>query len=252
MGDPVDDLQERLRDCSAVTAVVPLTGSTLAEVEDQWTAAARAGADMVEWRLDFLERDPEMASTALEHADQIFKLATKMREAAGIPVLATYRTSAEGGNLDIEADGAATYKDLVRDAAGWADVVDVEIVRPGGDDLVAELQDQVMVVASFHSFQAGVDEEFLKAILQHMERSEAAVVKVAWMVGDPDDLEIVLDAQRWATQNLAVPAVILGMGELGKQSRLGPAAKRSALTFATVGKASAPGQPTLEELRDSY
>lgn len=276
-GVRVADLVQRFGEGSRATVVVPLTGQTFAEVEEQWQDAAAAGADMVEWRLDFLEGvagpgavqgvdlgEESAGSASMPGAgggallgddaawlDTAARLAAELREKTGVPVLATFRTTAEGGRLPVDANHAGRYRGLVQDTACWADAVDVELVRPGADHLIAELSGLVPVVASFHSFEPGVDEEFLKDTLRHMEETGASVAKIAWMVGDQDDLETVLDAQLWAGRNMGTPALVIGMGEMGRATRLGAAAKRSAFTFATAGAASAPGQPSVEELRAS-
>ena len=249
LGSPKEErarLLDQLRDGGRVTAVVPLTGSRLEEVEQQWAAAAEAGADLVEWRLDHLEPSFALSGEALA------RFGNAMRSKHGVPVLATYRTEAEGGGFAADgASGAAAYRQAVRDTAIWADLVDVELVRPGADDLIEELKEQTVVVASFHNFEPEVDEEFLKETLTVMGESGAGVAKVAWMVADEDDLETIQDAQRWARKTLEVPAAVIGMGELGKDTRLGKSAELSAISFAMVGAASAPGQPTLGELRTS-
>ena len=243
----MDELTGRFRDQDSLTAVVPLVGKTLDEVEDQWWAAAEAGADMVEWRLDFLEDDPAQPS----YRRQTAELAQQLKEELEVPVLATYRTRAEGGGLDAAGPGIAKYHNLVKDSALWADAVDVELVRPGADELIAELGSKLPVVASFHSFVAPPDTEFAKAMLEEMAVSGAAVAKLAWKVEDPRQGAELAKLQSWAALQLDVPSVVIGMGEDGENTRLGTPALMSAFAFGTVGESSAPGQPTLGELRAS-
>ena len=40
---------------ASVVVAVPIVAETLEEARDQWEAAAAAGADLVEWRLDAIE-----------------------------------------------------------------------------------------------------------------------------------------------------------------------------------------------------
>ena len=243
----MDKLSDALHDQDMLTAVVPLTGATLEEVEDQWRAAGQAGADMVEWRLDYLEDDPDQPS----YRRQTSQLAQQLKEELGVPVLATYRSKAEGGQLDVEGPGLARYHNLVKDSTLWADAVDVELVRPGADELITELRGKLPVVASFHSYTFPFDSAFAKAMLKEMEASGAAVAKLAWVARNEQEAAAIVAVQEWAGLQLEVPSVVIGMGPQGVATRLGTAALMSAFAFGTLGQKSAPGQPTLTELRES-
>ncbi len=224
-----------------VSVAVPVVGRTIQDCRTQWEAAAEAGADLVEWRLDFLD-------DAVSE-DQKAALAQEMREKFSLPLLATYRTDADGGNFAFS--NADKYRQALLSAAGFADLVDVEISIPGSAQLVRELADSVPVVASFHDFTSGPSTGVTKQLLEHMVDLGAAVGKVAWMVTGQRDLEMVLSLQRWAVQNIEIPSVVIGMGPLGMGTRLGESARISAFTFARGTQASAPGQPTVEEIRAS-
>ncbi len=228
---------------------VPVVASTLREAEEQWRAAAQAEADLVEWRLDYLGEEIAPAAVAA--------LANRLKRELGLPVLATVRTAAEGGQYRAAADyHAGKLRDLVRGSASWADAVDVEMSRPGAAALVAELQ--VPVVASFHEFLVPPEKgQVLDKLLGLYGAASAAapgqtvIPKVAWMVADATQLETVLLAQEQALNATGNPVVVIGMGSAGAASRLGAPAARNAFTFAVVGASSAPGQPGIEELRQS-
>lgn len=223
----------------AVVAV-PIVAETLREAKNQWEVALAAGADLVEWRLDALE--PQIDPS------QVDEVATWGREAFGVPVLATIRTEAEGGNY---RGSNEQYVSQVQRVASWADLVDVEVERDGVAELITSLSPNVPVVASFHEFERPAQPGHVERILARMVRSGAAVAKVAWMVRDERDLKIVSGAALWARESLPVPAVVIGMGEVGRSTRLGKFARASAFTFAVASKSSAPGQPTIEEIRSS-
>ncbi len=230
-----------LFDTENAIVAVPVVGETLEESRAQWRAAKDAGADMIEWRLDFL--DDAVGE------DEKAALAQEMKGEFSLPLLATYRTDADGGRFRFTRPEG--YREVVRSAAGFADMVDVEISVPGSTQLVRELAATVPVVASFHDFTSGPSTGVTKQLLEHMEDLGAAVAKVAWMVGNGRDLEMVLSLQRWAAQNVEIPSVVIGMGPLGISTRLGESARISAFTFARGAQASAPGQPTVEEIRES-
>ena len=232
-------------DTENVMVAVPVTGATLEESRAQWAAATRAGADLVECRLDYLGE--EVA------AEDVAALALEQRAEHGKPVLATYRTEADGGKASFAS--TAAYREALLAVATWADLVDVEVSVPGSAQIIRDLTATVPVVASFHDFASGPSVGITKQLLEHMGELGASVAKVAWMVNGPQDLELVQTLQKWAAQNLAIPSVVIGMGSAGTASRLGEAARISAFTFARgVGPgagASAPGQPTVQEIRAS-
>lgn len=241
---PVDDLLKRFADRNAVVAIVPLTGSTLDQVRDQWRAAYEAGADMVEWRLDFLDQTIDRESIEL--------MGRALKSDFGLPVLATYRTTAEGGNFPVDTpENLSNYRLAVASTAAWADATDIECARPSVSDLIVFLTGSVTVVGSFHRFDGAGSLKKYQEWLTSIERMGVDVAKVAVIVEDEGEADAIIEGQIWANENLWIPSLLIGMGPGGQMTRLGEAAKRGAFTFATVGEASAPGQPTIKQLRDS-
>ena len=228
-------------DTENVLVAVSVMGQTRAECRAQWAAAVLAGADVVEWRLDYLGEE-------LDHAG-IAALAKQMRTEHGLPILATYRTVADGGKADFARP--SEYREALTAAATWADLVDVEVSVPGSSQIIRDLGSSIPVVASFHDFTSGPSTGITKQLLEHMVDLGAAVGKVAWMVAGADDLALVQTLQQWAADSIGIPTVVIGMGAQGTASRLGESARLSAFTFARGVGASAPGQPTAEEIRAS-
>ena len=227
-----------------LTTIAPVVATSLAEVAPQWRAVAEAGADLVEWRLDLLPAEEQ-------NLQVIEDLGRALRTKFGTPVLATWRTSDEGGGLNVSAPAEQShYERAVKSVARWADMVDIEIGRPDADVLIVEVGHQALVVASFHDFQPPVDEALLKKQILRMTKSGAEVSKVAAIVADQTDLEKIHAVQDWAAA-LSAPTVVIGMGSVGKETRLGARATQNAFSFASVGESSAPGQPTLVELEQS-
>lgn len=240
-----------------LTIAVALVATTLKEASAQWRDAVNAGADLIEFRLDYLGDEVMDA--------QIEAFVLEMKQQFEAPVIATVRTTKEGGRFAVgedpgdgahrsggdPGDGAGDYRQKVSSLVSWADALDIEIDRGGAGDLIQSFREEVPVIASFHQFDKSPTKTEMEAILRRMETAGASIAKVAWMVRDETDLQVVLDMQVWAQKNLAIPAVVIGMGEEGQASRLGEAAKRSAFTFAAVTKASAPGQPTIDRVRAS-
>ena len=103
--------------------VVPLMGATCNDVLEGARRAVEAGADCVEWRADFLDEshDPHALSDACQALGNALP---------HTPLLATLRTTTQGGNLAADADEYAALLSAVI-TSGGADMVDVEITIIG-------------------------------------------------------------------------------------------------------------------------
>lgn len=220
---------------------VPIVATEVADVPRQWGEACADGADLIEWRLDLLDQIPER--------EIIASLGRRLREKYGVPVIATVRTSKEGGGFPFDPD---EYSVLLASLATWADMVDIELRRDGAEALIEDTTRSAHTIVSYHQFETAPSSAVIKDLLAQMAREGAAVAKVAWMVENAADLEQVQEAARWAKETLPIPSVVIGMGQVGKPTRLGNPALDSAFTFAASAGASAPGQPTVSEVRQSW
>lgn len=197
-----------------------------------------SGADLVEWRLDAL---------AAPTGKQIESGMAAFRDAQ-LPVLATYRSIAEGGPG--EADDAL-YADVARTAvrAGAAGL-DLELSRP--EELIAELSRDasdlgVTIVGSSHDF-AGVPTD-LDARFAALAARGSDILKVAVTPGDFSEVLPLLQAAITAQQLWNRAVLPLAMGRHGLLTRVGGGWWQAPFTFGFVGSPSAPGQLTVGELR---
>ena len=185
--------------------------------------------DLAEWRCDHFDQaeEPEAAVRVLQALHEILE---------DIPILFTFRTKAEGGEKEI---AAASYERLNCQvaASGLADLIDVEIFT--GDDTV---------VASNHHFHETPAQETLLEILTKMDQMGADILKIAVMPQSRKDVLTLLSATEEMDLRTAKPLITMSMGPVGMISRLCGEVFGSALTFGTVGKASAPGQIDAKDL----
>ena len=228
-------------DSSSPTIIVPITARDLTELDQSAAASAAAPAGAAaEWRIDlftpFTDRggsDPAQAVTALE------RLAGLLPDT---PILATFRTTAEGGSAEIAADSYVALIEAVA-ATGLAAAVDVEYRHPrAGRAIAAAHRHGTPVVASNHDFDATPPAEEIMARLEAMEAAGADAAKIAVMPRSAADVVTLLDATERRYRQARIPLITMSMGELGAVTRIGGGTFGSAATFATVGAASAPGQ----------
>lgn len=217
---------------------VPLTAADQEELERQTDRLLSGSCDLAEWRADFWRQtdDALWAEHALEY------LRGRLGER---PILFTFRTKEEGGERRIPME---EYEALNERAAksGYADLIDVELNR--GEERLQSLTERIhaaggKVVASFHDFERTPERDTLTGILRRMQELGADVTKAAVMPQSEDDVLTLLEASiRMKLQYADRPYITMAMGSLGAVSRLCGSLSGSAVTFATAGKASAPGQ----------
>ena len=222
--------------------VVAQIQQAAANAEKLARSVRESGAGLVEWRVDAYRGGD--VTGALEALRQ--ELGEEM------PILFTFRTREEGGLAGISGE---EYARLYRAAAGcgWADLFDLEVNR--GEAVVRPLLRQVQAlggkgVLSFHDFEKTPGEETLLTLFRRMEQWGADIAKIAVMPRDNRDVTTLLSAAaRYSGESPQLPLIAISMGQRGMVSRLCGEITGSCLTFGTWGAASAPGQPSVDELR---
>ena len=224
---------------------VPIVGSTREEILSAARTIASMGTDVVEWRADWYQDVFDF--------QEVEKTAKMLREALGeTPILFTFRTAKEGGEKAINTE---TYVALNQRIAktGLVDLVDMEAFT--GDEAVKQVIETahacgVKVVASNHDFDKTPDKEELVSRLRKMQNLGADIPKIAVMPQNKKDVLTLLAAtEEMATEYADRPIITMSMAGTGVISRLCGEVFGSALTFGAAGKASAPGQMGVEDLK---
>lgn len=226
---------------------VPLTGETLSQIMDEAQKAVAAGVDLVEWRGDFFQGilSPKEVEQALKELSSLL---------GATPLIFTIRTKKEGGSLAISPEEYAGI--LEKTAAAEAlSLIDVEVLQLK-DSLRQRLIQNIhqagkYVIGSSHHFEKTPSKEELEEILAVEDQAGADILKLAVMPQNYGDLARLLAVTgESARSGCAKPIITMSMGELGCASRFCGEIFGSAVTFASVGNASAPGQLPLEELQE--
>ena len=163
----------------------------------------------------------------------------------------TFRTLKEGGEKEIAMEDY-TDLNLVVAQSGNADAIDVEIFS--GDQVVAQNIAAIhaagkVVVGSNHDFQKTPSQADLIYRLRKMQDMGADLPKIAVMPQNKADVLTLLSATEEMSRNYADrPIITMSMAADGVLSRLCGEIFGSAMTFGTVGQASAPGQIPVEQL----
>ncbi len=102
------------------------------------------------------------------------------------------------------------------------------------------------VVLSYHNFKEMPDDLTQRLVLMNEENT--AFVKAAVMPQSECDVLDLLQITRDLTLEYGAHFITMGMGDLGKISRISGYLTGSCWTFASVGEESAPGQIDLDNL----
>ena len=208
--------------------ICTLTGTDIEAMADQIRQAASTGCDTVECRLDYLNPPPAPCDVAA------------ILDAPGMDVIATCRPVREGGKFDGPESERLAILQAAADAG--ANYIDVEADVPPSDRPTGT------VISSRHDFDACPPD--LAELASGLDASDAAVNKIAFAACNPAQSLRAFDVIRDSRK----PTIALAMGAAGLPSRI-LAGKFGAFgTFGALadGFGSAPGQPTLAELRDLY
>lgn len=225
---------------------VPVVGRTKEEISSSVRKLENVALDLVEWRADWFE-------SVLDFR-QVLEVLHLLREELGeTPLLFTFRSFKEGGERWIATD---TYANLNKKVAETklADLIDVELFA--GDAVVRETiksahANNGKVIVSNHDFQKTPDKDELVERLRKMQELGADISKIAVMPQSRQDVLMLLEATCEMIENYATcPIITMSMAEMGLVSRLCGEVFGSAVTFGSVGTASAPGQIDASDLKE--
>lgn len=223
---------------------VPVVAGNIEGIKEQINEIALKGmkVDLVELRVDYLNN--------FNDVDYIHTAVNQIKEVTGKPVILTFRTGFEGGNIDISRK---SYAELLMNILkeNVTDILDLELFT--GDDYVRQIVEKahkcnVKVLMSNHDFNNTPDSDEIVSRLDKMNKMGADIVKIAVMPHNSKDVITLLSATEKAVKIIDKPVVTMSMSELGLISRLSGEIFGSAITFGAVKELSAPGQIDVDSL----
>jgi 3-dehydroquinate dehydratase / shikimate dehydrogenase len=198
--------------------------SSLAE---EWTAAAEAGVELVELRIDCLRRDPDLKRILAKRPT---------------PMVFTIRRGADGG---LWRGSEEKRMALIREAiALGVDYIDLEM------DIAPKIRrfGKTKRIVSYHNFRGTPGE--LQDLAEQCDEMDADVVKVATLAESVADASRVLELGRKST----VPTIPIAMGDIGVFTRILGRKFGGPFTYAGFNpeRVFAPGMPLWSDLQHDY
>ena len=213
--------------------VVSIMPRTLEEAQ-QLDRSRYDGADVIEWRADFLDKNE-----ILTVAPAVFE------KFAGREILFTLRTRGEGGQIDLTSE---EYLAILQDIQSiyHPDYIDFEFYSHR--EVFEQMLEFSNLVLSYHNFQE--TPENMMEILSELTSLSPKLVKVSVMAHNEQEvLDLMNYTRGFKTLNPEQDYVTISMGKVGKISRLTADLTGSSWSYASVGEESAPGQIPLENMR---
>ena len=213
--------------------VVSIMPRTLEEAQ-QLDRSRYDGADVIEWRADFLDKNE-----ILTVAPAVFE------KFAGREILFTLRTRGEGGQIDLTSE---EYLAIIQDIQSiyHPDYIDFEFYSHR--EVFEQMLEFSNLVLSYHNFQE--TPENMMEILSELTSLSPKLVKVSVMAHNEQEvLDLMNYTRGFKTLNSEQDYVTISMGKVGKISRLTADLTGSSWSYASVGEESAPGQIPLENMR---
>jgi len=214
-------------------AEVPLPGSIVGTIHTPagFAAAGRAATviDFVEIRADCLP-----PSTSARGASRL-----------SLPYILTARHPEEGGHGELSD---ADRQDRIAPLLGAAAFLDLELraVRSMQSTIRAARESGVGLIVSFHDFVSTPAASTLRGVVERAAGAGADVVKIATTLSSASDLARLLALLDMTPRP---PLAVMGMGDLGKISRLVLAKAGSVLNYGWLAAPQVPGQWPAKDFR---
>ncbi|MDO4960972.1 MAG: type I 3-dehydroquinate dehydratase [Eubacteriales bacterium] len=224
---------------------VPLTDTNTESLRKSLSEMKQHEFDLIEWRADKF--------AGLFNKEALIEASELIRsEFPDTPLIFTIRTRLDMDNFEISD---LYYKDInlfVSDY-GLADLIDIEYSH--GDSFFRDITNDihkngVKVIASKHVASSTPEVPEIVDLLIKMQDAGADIVKFASMPCSERDVLKLIDATlTMKEKHNDTPVITMSMGRMGVISRICGSLTGSALTFGTIGAASAPGQFSSDELK---
>ena len=184
------------------------------------------GVDIVEIRID------QYASFEKKY---VLKEVTKFKN---LPLIATIRSDKEGGEWKLPEEKRLV---LFKAVLPYVNAIDIELCSKSilKEVVSAAHKLKKLVIISYHNFDKTPRIDKLNAVTKEAKKFGADIVKIAAWVSSDIDIQLLAN---YTIQNSSKNIIAIGMGPAGAPSRILFPSLGSLITYASVGRSTAPGQ----------
>lgn len=224
---------------------VPIVAMNLDEIKHQINLLKGKSYDLIEFRADYFKD--------IKDVNKLIKAIFKIKENTNKPILFTFRSFEEGGNLKFSDDFYFKLNDNIIDS-NLIDIIDIELNK--NESQVKSIiqkahKNNIKVLMSSHDFRKTLQPKEIISRLINMENLGADITKVAISAKSAEDVLTILNVTNdMKSKHATKPFVIIAMNGVGAISRICGELFGSCLTFASLEKSSAPGQIEINNLNE--
>ena len=173
----------------------------------------------------------------------------KVAKGLGKPWIARNRSAAEGGNW--QGNEARRVEKLLQAVEMGAAIVDIELNTKNLGNIVKLIKKRAECLLSYHDLEKTPDFDTMRQLIHQQIKAGADICKVVTTAQSFEDNMSVLQLIPAFPENRVVA---FAMGAAGVTSRIFCPLVGGDFTYASLaeGKESAPGQMTVEDLKNIY
>ncbi len=154
----------------------------------------------------------------------------------GFYLLSTVRSKEEGGADLSDKERLSIFKEVIP----ISDIVDIELMSDINNDVISMAKkENTLSLISYHDFEKTPSEEEIQAVIDKASNLSPDIIKYAFLVKEKEDVGRILSV---TYRNREKNIVAIGMGELGKITRVAGFFFGSIISYTYIGKSFAPGQ----------
>ncbi|SNZ10374.1 3-dehydroquinate dehydratase [Persephonella hydrogeniphila] len=197
------------------------------ELEKTLAMAVDKSIDMIELRID------QFSNFDIKYIVEKAQLVKKY----DFGMIATVRSKEEGGTDIQDEDRVKIFEAVVE----YADILDIELTSKRINHKVIEIakDEGKLSLVSYHDFEKTPEEDEIQKIIDDASALGADIIKYAFTVNSVEDVSRLMCV---TAKNRDKKLVAIGMGELGRITRVAGFFFGSVLTYTYIGKSFAPGQ----------
>jgi len=205
-----------------------------------------------------MKQPPDLFELRLDCLCDVLREVERKIAILNAPKIITARDPREGGANKLPL---AKRRELLSRFLPHAKYIDVELrsARAFKPFLVKARKRNVRVILSFHDFRSTPSSRSLRAKVQAAKTLRADIFKVATQTSKPSDLARLIGlvakkdfaSSRRSQAKTDLPIAVMGMGKLGRVSRLLLGAYGSVLNYASLAESHIEGQLPLDVLRSA-
>jgi len=193
-----------------------------------------------------MRNPPDLFELRLDALVGSIETLRKSVEKLSAPLIVTARHPREGGENQLSSRERRDLLLAFLPATAWLDV-ELRSARALAAVWRAAAANNTRTIVSFHDFQGTPSASRLDEIARTAQSLGPDIIKIATRTDTPAELRRLVDF--FERQGHVARVVAMGIGKLGRASRLDLARRGCALNYAHLGAAQVAGQLSIRELR---